>query len=231
MMHLLRLECNQCTANAQSLLRRQRLAVYDRLSPAVRAGCNERTAGRPRASPLSTSLHLARYFTFTAGYDMLYCWLAFSCLPRLRFRTLGWNSCPNPWVELFTLPLVVIIFPPPGLVGTAGIIMRAFTALAAASAAWMPLADAFAPSPHARSQVSFRASGGEECETSACEIPSDFDETPSLVGVPNGANAIRSAVVTNSAGDFVRIDDAIQSSSSKVSASAPQVVVYLRHMG
>lgn len=46
----------------------------------------------------------------------------------------------------------------------------------------------------------------------------------------NGANAIRSAVVTNVAGDFVRIDDAMRSSSS-VDASAPQVVIYLRHMG
>jgi hypothetical protein len=52
------------------------------------------------------------------------------------------------------------------------------------------------------------------------------------VGVTDGANAIRSAVVTNSAGDFVRIDDAIKFGKAGAAAkNAPHVVVYLRHMG
>jgi hypothetical protein len=49
------------------------------------------------------------------------------------------------------------------------------------------------------------------------------------VGVSNGANAIRSAVVINAAGDFVRVDDAMK--SSNLDADAPQIVIFLRHMG
>jgi len=49
------------------------------------------------------------------------------------------------------------------------------------------------------------------------------------VGVPNGATAIRSAVVVNSAGDFVRVDDAMKSSS--LDMDSPQIVIFLRHMG
>mmetsp|Transcript_16080 Transcript_16080/g.34002 ORF Transcript_16080/g.34002 Transcript_16080/m.34002 type:complete len:117 (+) Transcript_16080:131-481(+) len=79
------------------------------------------------------------------------------------------------------------------------------------------------------SPISIDASAQEDCTTEACDIPSEFNEAPtSLVNVPNGANAIRSAVVTNSAGDFVRIDDAIMKSST---SNAPQIVIYLRHMG
>ena len=89
--------------------------------------------------------------------------------------------------------------------------------------------NAFAPSHSlARSPISLR-SNVEECPTEACEVPSDFAEAPSLVGVPNGANAIRSAVVTNAAGDFVRVEDVIR--SSKVNDNGPHIVIYLRHMG
>lgn len=62
-----------------------------------------------------------------------------------------------------------------------------------------------------------------ECTTS-CEITFDFDNTPSLVNVLNGANAIRSGVVTNYLGDFIRLDDVI-------SKDEPHVVIFLRHMG
>lgn len=62
-----------------------------------------------------------------------------------------------------------------------------------------------------------------------CEIDTELANN-SLVGVRNSANAIRSAIVTNADGDFVRVDDAIKSASS-VDSNAPQVVIYLRHMG
>lgn len=82
----------------------------------------------------------------------------------------------------------------------------------------------------ARNPISLGASSsGDDRTTTPCDIPDDFAETKSLVNIPNGANAIRSAVVTNTAGDFVRIDDAIR--SSDVDPNAPHVVIYLRHMG
>ena len=97
-----------------------------------------------------------------------------------------------------------------------------------ATALWSsPTANAFVPSSStARGPISLEAS---DVKTTVCDIPAEFDKTPSLVGVTNGANAIRSAVVINSAGDFVRVDDAIK--SGKLAANAPHVVVYLRHMG
>ena len=107
--------------------------------------------------------------------------------------------------------------------------MRVVASVAALAAlACSPLANAFVPaSKTVRSVAPFMSSSNNE--GSVCDIPSEFSETPTLVGVPNGANAIRSAVVTNSAGDFVRIDDAIQKSG--LGANAPHVVIYLRHMG
>ncbi len=98
-----------------------------------------------------------------------------------------------------------------------------------ATALWSsPTANAFVvpSSSTARGLISLEAS---DVKTTVCDIPAEFDKTPSLVGVTNGANAIRSAVVINSAGDFVRVDDAIK--SGKLAANAPHVVVYLRHMG
>lgn len=60
--------------------------------------------------------------------------------------------------------------------------------------------------------------------SSICDIPDAAAlSVKSLVGTPEAAAAIRSAVVTNADGDFVRLDDAMGTSSS--------VVVYLRHMG
>jgi hypothetical protein len=49
------------------------------------------------------------------------------------------------------------------------------------------------------------------------------------MGNSNGASAIHSAVVTNSAGDLVRVDNAV--SSSKAAVNAPHIVVFLRYMG
>lgn len=69
------------------------------------------------------------------------------------------------------------------------------------------------------------SSGCDECATSELAA----DDVPSLANAPDGAEAIRSAVVTNSAGELVRIDDAIRSSGAD--ANAPHVVIYLRHMG
>ena len=85
---------------------------------------------------------------------------------------------------------------------------------------------AFAPNPFGKVSIHLQASNSG----TVCEIPSEFENSPSsLVGVPNGANAIRSAVVTDSAGNLVRIDDVIQ--ASKATSNAPHIVIYLRHMG
>ena len=121
--------------------------------------------------------------------------------------------------------------------------MRLLTSVTtlATTVVWSPLtANAFvllpASTSTARSPVPLiRAIVGDNdrSQTTVCDIPLEFDGgTPSLVGVANGANAIRSAVVTNSAGDFVRIDDAIKFGKAGAAAkNAPHVVVYLRHMG
>ncbi|KAL3793534.1 hypothetical protein HJC23_007274 [Cyclotella cryptica] len=73
--------------------------------------------------------------------------------------------------------------------------------------------NAFAPpgaSYRCRAALSPCATNNADVECAAtCDIASDFDNTPSLVNVPNGANAIRSGVVTNYLGDFVRLDDVI----------------------
>jgi hypothetical protein len=53
-----------------------------------------------------------------------------------------------------------------------------------------------------------------------CEIPDEFVDTRTL----SNAAPIRSAVVTNYEGDFIRIDDAMKGSN-------PHVVIYLLHMG
>jgi len=111
--------------------------------------------------------------------------------------------------------------------------MRLITSVVTlATVLWSPpTCNAFVPpSSTARGPPSLQASGGDgRIQTTVCDIPAEFDETPSLVGTSNGADAILSAVVINSAGDFVRVDDAIK--SSKLAANAPHVVIYLRHMG
>jgi hypothetical protein len=96
------------------------------------------------------------------------------------------------------------------------------------------LTNAFVPtSSTASNSLSLRASSSGDDDRSTkptvCEIPSEFERTQSLVNVPNGANAIRSAVVVNPAGDFVRVDDAMK--SRNVDVGAPHVVIFLRHMG
>ena len=121
--------------------------------------------------------------------------------------------------------------------------MRLLTSVAtlATAVVWSPLTatNAFvllpASTSTARSPVPLIRAivGDNDRSQTVCDIPMEFDGgTPSLVGVTDGANAIRSAVVTNSAGDFVRIDDAIKFGKAGAAArDAPHVVVYLRHMG
>lgn len=103
--------------------------------------------------------------------------------------------------------------------------------VAVAAVAISPLiTDAFVPTASiARNSISLHASSSGSAKATVCEIPSEFGSTPSLVGVPNGATSIRSAVVINSAGDFVRIDDAMRSGTAD--DNAPNVVIFLRHMG
>ena len=109
--------------------------------------------------------------------------------------------------------------------------MRLLASLATfATVAWSPLVvNAFLPSFTAtRAPTPIRASV-ESQQGSVCAIPSEFGNNPTLVGVPNSANAIRSAVVSNSSGDYIRIDDAIK--ANKLTANSPNVVVFLRHLG
>ena len=105
--------------------------------------------------------------------------------------------------------------------------MRIASIAALATLARSPLAtDAFVTtSLSATASRDFNLKASSSDEPSICDISSEFEDTPSLVGAPKGANAIRSAVVANSVGDFIRIDDALEGGNT------PQVVVYLRHMG
>ena len=117
--------------------------------------------------------------------------------------------------------------------------MRLFTSLALTAAVWSPTV-AFSTSSIASNrsyQVSSFNSSNDNAEVATastsstastpCDIPSEFRNSPnSLVNIPNGANAIRSAVVTNYQGDFVRLDDAMGGSANNI----PQIVCFLRHM-
>lgn len=62
---------------------------------------------------------------------------------------------------------------------------------------------------------------GTTCDT-ICEIPTDV-ESPSLQNQPNGGKILRSAVVTDSNGDFTTLDRQMGKGTS--------VVIFLRHMG
>lgn len=86
----------------------------------------------------------------------------------------------------------------------------------------LPTAGAFLPAAGRHHvSTSIRSTKSEEAP---CAISSDFADESTLVNVPNGANPIRSGVVTNYAGDFVRLGDVI-------SKNMPHVVIFLRHMG
>lgn len=108
--------------------------------------------------------------------------------------------------------------------------MKAIAAATLAAAALSPVSS-FAPvvsntiSRQNQNSISLQASSGDK-EPTVCDIPTEFadDSSSSLVGVRNGANAIRSAVVTNADGIFIRLDDAM-------SNNKPEIVIYLRHMG
>lgn len=101
--------------------------------------------------------------------------------------------------------------------------MKSF-AVAAISSALAVISTSAFTTPMIHTRVATRAYSGstssDEC-TSVCEIPEEFsNNAPAL----ENATPIRSAVVTNYEGDFLRIDDVIQGNN-------PHVVVYLRHMG
>jgi hypothetical protein len=98
--------------------------------------------------------------------------------------------------------------------------MRSLASIAALSTLVVASTSAFM-APLRTPVVSSRAysSSSDDC-TTVCDIPGEFVATPTL----SNAAPIRSAVVTNYEGDFVRIDDAIKGSN-------PHVVIYLRHMG
>jgi len=81
---------------------------------------------------------------------------------------------------------------------------------------YLHVADAFISTATDRVSLTFYSTKSDEAP---CAISEDFaDDVPSLVNVPNGANSIRSGVVTNYAGDFVRMGDVI-------SKSEPHVVI------
>ena len=95
--------------------------------------------------------------------------------------------------------------------------MRSIASIAALSALVASTASAF--TTPLRTPVSVRAYSSDE-GTTVCDIPEEFVNTPTL----SNAAPIRSGVVTNAEGDFVRIDDAIKGNN-------PHVVIFLRHMG
>ena len=93
-----------------------------------------------------------------------------------------------------------------------------------AALACLQAADAFAPVA-LQHRVSSSIQSTKSEDAAPCAISSEFaNDESSLVNIPNGANPIRSGIVTNSAGDFVRLDDVI-------SNNEPHVVIFLRHMG
>lgn len=102
--------------------------------------------------------------------------------------------------------------------------MRFLTSISLAALACLQAANAFAPSARRQhvASLSIRTTKSEEAP---CTISEDFalDES-SLVNVPNGATPIRTGIVTNYSGDFVRLGDVI-------SSNEPHVVIFLRHMG
>ena len=100
--------------------------------------------------------------------------------------------------------------------------MKSFAVAAISSALAVVSTSAFT-TPMIHTPVATRAfssTSSDECN-SVCEIPEEFsNNAPTLAN----ATPVRSAVVTNYEGDFLRIDDVIQGNN-------PHVVVYLRHMG
>jgi hypothetical protein len=102
--------------------------------------------------------------------------------------------------------------------------MRFLTSIGLAALACLQAADAFVPAAREQrfASLSIRSTKNEEAP---CTISEDFalDES-SLVNVPNGASPIRTGIVTNYSGDFVRLGDVI-------SSNEPHVVIFLRHMG
>eukprot|EP00956_Cyclotella_meneghiniana_P038956 scaffold163065_cov10-Cyclotella_meneghiniana.AAC.1 len=78
------------------------------------------------------------------------------------------------------------------------------TSVGFAALACLPLTEAFAPAAATKRSVSLSVAKTEE----PCAIPSDFQDAPtSLVNAPNGFKSIRSGMVTNSAGDSIRLGD------------------------
>jgi hypothetical protein len=101
--------------------------------------------------------------------------------------------------------------------------MRLLTALGLAALAG--LTDAFfAPSSCAVQRRVSSVYSTQSADETPCAISPDFADASSLVNVPNGASSIRSGIVTNYKGDFVRLQDVISNTD-------PHVVIFLRHMG
>ena len=95
--------------------------------------------------------------------------------------------------------------------------MRSVTSIAALSALAVASTSAFTSRHHAPVPVRALYSSSK---TTVCDIPEFAESVPTLT---NSA-PIKSAVVTNAEGDFIRIDDVIKGNN-------PHVVIFLRHMG
>lgn len=100
--------------------------------------------------------------------------------------------------------------------------MRLFTSI---SLAWACLqVHSFAPKA-VPNRISSSVESSKVVDEAPCAIPSEFtNDASSLVNVSNGANPIRSGIVTNYAGDSIQLGNVI-------SKSDPHVVIFLRHMG
>ena len=94
--------------------------------------------------------------------------------------------------------------------------MRSVTSIVALFTLAVASTSAFTSRHHA--PVAVRAL--HSSKTTVCDIPEFAESVPTLT---NSA-PIKSAVVTNAEGDFIRIDDVIKGNN-------PHVVIFLRHMG
>ena len=74
-------------------------------------------------------------------------------------------------------------------------------------------------------RISTSIHSSKSIDEAPCAIPSEFtNDASSLVNMRNGANPIRSGMVTNYAGESIQLGNVI-------SKSDPHVVIFLRHMG
>lgn len=76
---------------------------------------------------------------------------------------------------------------------------------------------------HASFSLAMNEASVPQCDEEECAIPDDLEEALVPFKQPGMGQLLRSAVLTNADGDFVRLDKAMGQGKS--------VVVFLRHLG